>query len=309
MHYGKIMVVPGENGSRFPFNSSILIVDEVCTIVDPGAGKKTILDLKSRFNIELVLNTHYHFDHIAYNYMFPEARLLINEIDSPCFVDKKELARRLGMVDCFGEEWTDGWLERIKEPNTAQSPYSPQNRHEWWLSTARLDGTYQWGDTFDFGTTKMTVVGAPGHTGGFSCFYFPEQGLVYTGDIDLTAFGPWYAGRDSDIDAFINSARNLGELDADAFVTGHELGTLTKKEFKQKLELYLGIIDHRDELILSALSIPHTLHELTELGMFYGRRFLVDDWIMAWEQMQVRKHLERLLRQGMIKQAEETFFR
>jgi len=300
MRYGKIMVVWGENESRFPFNSTILIIDEVCTIVDPGVGKDILLNLKSKYNIKQVLNTHYHFDHIAYNYLLPDARLLINEIDSECFLDKRELARRLGMVDCFGEAWTDGWLKRIMNPNTAQSPHSPQNRHEWWLSTARLDGTYRWNDTLDFGTTKMKVVGSPGHTGGFSCFYFPEEGLVYTGDIDLTSFGPWYAGRDGNIEDFIRSAWNICALDADVFITGHGLGPLTKTEFKSKLEAYLDIIECRDQKILSKLSKPLTLKELSELGIFYGRRFLVDDWIRAWEEMSIRKHLERLLDQKKI---------
>jgi hypothetical protein len=34
---------------------------------------------------------------------------------------------------------------------------------------------------------------------------FPGEGIVYTGDIDLTSFGPWRFGADGDMDQFIKS--------------------------------------------------------------------------------------------------------
>ena len=124
---------------------------------------------------------------------------------------------------------------RYTTSGTPDSPYSPQNRHEWWLSTARLHGTYKWGDIIDFGHTKMRIIAAPGHSAGFCCLHFPELGVVYTGDIDLTAFGPWYFGADGDIGCFIDSALSLPKLDADTFITGHEEGILSRPAFIAKL--------------------------------------------------------------------------
>ena len=124
---------------------------------------------------------------------------LVNEIEKDCYSSPREIALRYGFHEVFGHDWIESWLARISRPDTPPSPYSLQNRHEWTLSTARLDGTFKWGEEFDLGATSMEVVGAPGHTAGFCCLFFPHQGAVYTGDIDLTVFGPWYV-KDGDIE-------------------------------------------------------------------------------------------------------------
>ncbi|TFG38035.1 MAG: MBL fold metallo-hydrolase, partial [Syntrophobacterales bacterium] len=66
--FGPISIVPGENGSTFPFCTSIFIDDDTKVLIDPGAGLNPLGDLKGRERIDMVINTHYHFDHIAYNY-------------------------------------------------------------------------------------------------------------------------------------------------------------------------------------------------------------------------------------------------
>lgn len=298
MEIGRIRIIQGERGGRFPFCNTLLIDDRVKVIVDPGAGLERLSEVRKSVPVDMVVNTHYHFDHIAYNYLFDESEIYINQFESDCFINTEEVARRNGVAQIYGEEWLKDWLERISRKDTPQSPYSPQNRHEWLLSTARLTGTYRWGQVFHLGGTRMEVVGTPGHCQGFSCLYFPGEGAVYTGDIDLTGFGPWYGAPDSDIDQFIESSRKIAGLDADYFITGHEAGVLSRKEFRAGLDAYLEKIAGRDRRIASALEIPLTLKEIAELGLIYGKQFLVDQWVRAWEELMVAKHLERMVNRG-----------
>lgn len=297
---GKIKFIPGDKGGRFPFCNSLFIDDSVKTVIDPGAGLNKMAEIKNKASVDLVINSHYHFDHIAYNYVFNESKIYLNETESDCFQNREKIARRLGMTEVYGNKWVSGWLDKISRPDSPQSPYTPQNRYEWWLSTARLDGTYKWGDIFDFGNTKMEVIGTPGHTAGFSCFYFPDHGVIYTGDIDLTNFGPWYCGADGEIDSFIDSARKIAGLNADTYITGHEAGILSRKDFLNQIENYLKIISERDKKIISVLSSPLNLKEIAELGLIYGKKYTVDDWIRAWEELTVKKHLKKLLDKGMV---------
>jgi glyoxylase-like metal-dependent hydrolase (beta-lactamase superfamily II) len=292
--FGPIKIIPGENRGRFPFCTSIFIDDDVKTIIDPGAGLKPLQELKDK--IDIVVNTHYHFDHIAYNHLFERAKVFVNDKEAPCFRNRKNIGSLLGMEEVYGKKWVDGWLKRISDPHTEQSPYSPQNNHFWWLSTSKVDETYAWGDILDFGKTRMQVIGTPGHSLGFSCMYFPDYGIVYVADIDLTDFGPWYGGTDGDIDLFIKSCKNLEALDAKFFITGHEKGILGKQEFKAGLKTFLEKIDERDEKILSALKIPHTLEELTDKGLVYGKKFHVDEWLYMWEHIMIKKHVQRLVK-------------
>jgi hydroxyacylglutathione hydrolase len=300
MEFGKIKVIQGQNNGRFPFCNSLLINDGVKVIIDPGAGLDLMQQIREGMNIDLVINTHFHFDHIAYNYLFDHSRIFINDQEGECYRNRREILKRLGMTDYYGDAWTQGWLDRISRPDSVQSPYTPQNRHEWWLSTARLDGTYQWGDVMDFGTTRMEVIGTPGHSEGFCCLYFPSEGIVYTGDIDLTSFGPWCFGADSNMDQFIKSAEIIANLDVETYITGHEAGIVNRGDFRRALKKYIEVIEKREARILAAIAEPISLNDLCAMGLIYGKKFLVDEWVRAWDALTVRKHLDRLSARGII---------
>jgi len=299
--FGKIQVIRGQNKGRFPFCNSLLITDRVKVIIDPGAGLVMMKKVKDEADIDLVINTHFHFDHIAYNYLFDQSKIYINDVESDCYRNRKRILQRLGMIDYYGDDWAEGWFDRISRPDSVQSLYSPQNRHEWWLSTARVDGTYRWGDIMDFGTTKMEVIGTPGHSAGFCCFHFPNEGAVYVGDMDLTSFGPWYFGADGDIEQFIVSSENIASLDAEIFITGHEAGVVSRDDFRTAIRKYIEIIDQRDQLILAAIDESVSLEYLHSMGLIYSKKFLADEWVCAWGMGALKKHLDRLVARGIIK--------
>jgi hydroxyacylglutathione hydrolase len=305
--FGPLKVIPGENGSRFPFSSTLFIDDDVKVVIDTGAGSKAMRELKEKQRIDMVINTHYHFDHMAYNYLFDESKILINDREAECYRDRSRIGFLLGMVEVYGEEWADAWLDRIANPDTEQTPYSPQNNHKWWLSSARVDEEYSWGDIIDFGRTKAHVIGTPGHSEGFCCMYFPDLGVAYVADFDLTAFGPWYGGTDGDIDLFIESCRNIAQLDAKYFITGHEIGILEKNDFKIGLDKYLHQIEKRDSLILSKLSEPLTLEDVADMGLIYGKKFHEDAWVAMWNHLMTKKNLLRLVRNGKVKLVDNKY--
>lgn len=299
--------MPGEEKSRFPYCTSIFINDDVKVLIDPGAGNRPLQKLKNEVDIDMVINTHYHFDHISYNYLFEDSRILLNEKEAECFKDRHVLGSLLGMEEVYGEAWVEDWLKRIARPDTVQSPFSPQNNHQWWLSTARIDGRYKWGDVLEFGKTKMHVIGAPGHSLGFCCMYFPDYGAIYVADLDLTAFGPWYGGSDGDIDEFISSCRKIADIDAEFFITGHEIGIVGKDDFRSRLKNFLEVIEIRDTRIISLVSKPMTLKELVDHGVIYGRKYHVDAWLYMWEYIMVNKHLQRLIKQQRISLVDGNF--
>ena len=125
--------------------------------------------------------------------------------------------------------------------------------------------------------------------------YFPEQGVAYVADIDLTAFGPWYGGTDGNIDLFIDSCRKIEDLDAKYFITGHEFVVVTRDDFRAGLAAFLDRINQRDALLLEQLTHPMTLVELSDMGIIYGKKFHVDAWVYMWNYLMTKKHLERLI--------------
>ena len=66
------------------------------------------------------------------------------------------------------------------------------------------DGEIQDGQTISTGRVSFQVVSLPGHSAGHCGFLFPEQGFIFTADINLDS-KPFFAMLDSDVDDFIHS--------------------------------------------------------------------------------------------------------
>ncbi len=308
--FGPITLLEGQHNSHFPWCRTLFINDREKVIVDPGADAALLQKINESNSISRVFNTHYHFDHIRGNALFPQAQVWMNEIEADCFRDRLNIPRRVGIQEVYGDKGVQEWLNYIQQKNPPQTPYSPSRNPLWFSASTRLDGTYKDGEVFTFGQVEMEIINSPGHSEGHSCLLFPRQRVVYTTDIDLTAWGPYYGGSDSDIDLFITSARALCFLDVDFYITGHEAGVVAKPEFLRRIEEYLAIIDQRDAKILRALQEPLAIDDLTRLGFIYGGpQYVADDpWVFAWEKMSLVQHLGRLLKCGDIGFLKGRFF-
>lgn len=307
--FGPVSVIFGEPSSVFP-NCTSLYVDGLTerAVIDPGAGPEALKAFAGR--VDLVVNTHYHFDHIWGNHFFRGSPVLLNEVEKNCFPDLEEVGSRLGIREVYGDEGVKDWIDKLARTGgvaasrrgggvTPRAPHSPAYRPEWWLSTRTPARSYPYGE-FNVGSVRAVMVHTPGHTAGLACPFFPDEGLVYTADIDLTRFGPWYAGTDGDMDAFAVSARALLALDADWYLTGHQEGLVRKADFAQRLEDYLGVIGERDRRALEVLGNGASEEELLREGLLYGSRYHADPWIYMWDLVATRKHIERLRQKGVL---------
>ncbi|MDD5712467.1 MAG: MBL fold metallo-hydrolase, partial [Smithellaceae bacterium] len=100
--FGAVEVIHGENMAKFPCCNSLFINGDVKALIDPGSGRKTLEILKERSRVDVIVNTHYHFDHIAYNYLFEEAKIFINSLEAQCFRNRIHIGTLLVMRDVYG---------------------------------------------------------------------------------------------------------------------------------------------------------------------------------------------------------------
>ena len=160
-------------------------------------------------------------------------------------------------------------------------------------SIGKINFTYQEGDTISFGKENAYVIHTPGHADSMCCFYFPEQSLCYVSDYNvLSDWGPWYGGEESSIQELIKSADRLKEIDADYFVTAHDQAVLTKQEFLKHLGKFISVIDERNRKIESLVKKDISFYELSDLGIFYEKKYHYIHWVRTWETLMLIKHLE-----------------
>ena len=73
-----MVFIPGMGG-KYPFCNSLYIDDKKKAIIDPASDESFLRKLAGGKKVDIIINSHYHEDHIAFNYLFPEAELYVHE--------------------------------------------------------------------------------------------------------------------------------------------------------------------------------------------------------------------------------------
>jgi glyoxylase-like metal-dependent hydrolase (beta-lactamase superfamily II) len=261
----------GKNKGTFPYSNSLLILDEEIVLIDSGLGREITRALKD--HVDILINSHYHIDHIIDNHLFENLWVVENEAEATVsFEDYKKFA---GIYNIPVEKQWENWFNDYFEFH----PSKPSR-------------TFKPNEIFDFGDTKWEPVHTPGHTEGHCCFYESERKIMYSTDIDLTPFGPWYGNPSAHLPDFIESIKKVIQMKIDVIASSHSF--VRRDGIEEAFKRYLNVIYQRDEKILSLLREDKSLEDLRQSEIIYkkgGKYYEAFSW---FERNMIDKHLERL---------------
>lgn len=203
------------------FDSNIyLILDELVALVDAGTGQNQELVKKNlrKFDvtpkdIDLLINTHCHYDHTGGNPAFLKAagcELAIHELDAGPLRTGDETVT---LAANFG-----AYLEPL-EPTRVL--------HE--------------GDQIKLGSLTLEVLHTPGHTRGSASLYERAEKMLFSGD---TVFRDGVGRVDcptGDINAMRKSLRKLSQLEVQKLFPGH--GPIVDKNGNLHIEGALRLLN------------------------------------------------------------------
>ncbi len=274
---GPVRLVPGRRGGRYPHCNSVLIDSGPRAVIDPGSNRHELRELAQQ-GIGIAILSHYHSDHLR---------------------DLKELDGAAVWVHASEKNAVESWegmAPLVWFPDEVQDPTWKKRKLKevggWGWPVAE---TFQHEQEITVGDARVIVIHSPGHTPGHCCFWFPDQKILYSADIDLTDFGPWYGNAASDVDAFLDSIRRIRALRPELTVTGHETGVVTG-DISDRLDAYAAIIERRHSMILDFLSAPRTLDEIVSRAFIYGSYYSPTNSYHLQEWRMVRHHLASALR-------------
>ncbi len=287
--FGQILFIPGSKKGNYPYCNSLYIDDEKKAVIDPGSDESVLLNLHKKSPLDIIINSHYHEDHFTYNYLFPDAEFYIHKYDVSGFESLDTLMYNYGLK---GDESEMFWRSFMID----------YFHYEERVPARELED----GDILDFGKTKLEVIHSPGHTKGHCSFYCEDEGVLFLGDLDLSAFGPWYGDRFSDIGDTIESVKKLMEIPAEIFITSHDMGII-KGSIKELAESYLNVIDEREGRLLEFLDIPRTLDEIVDQWIIYKKPREPKEFFLVGERAMMRKQLEYSISKGRIETREDKY--
>ncbi len=275
-----LYLVPARNYGRFPFAHSFLVEKSLRALIDTGCGAETLELLDQRHPVDWVISSHSHPDHTALNWKFAG----------------KPLYAPLYAAETFGDFEKLG--DRFTEPGDLLQPWREYVTATMNFKTALPTHTFSDGDVFDFGGISLVVVHTPGHTVDHTCLFEPVHGILFSFDIDLTSFGPWYGHAESDIEAFEASIRKVMALEPRIVVSSHK--GIIAADIPARLQRFLDVFEERDRTLLRLLPGVQSLEDLVNLSPFYQGYPYAATLLRYWESQMVYKHLERLIERGLV---------
>jgi glyoxylase-like metal-dependent hydrolase (beta-lactamase superfamily II) len=173
---------------------------------DTNFGEVRTKELLLSEKPDFALISHYHLDHALWG------GFVRSVSDAELFVP-------------FGEE------DYVAKPGfflekTGQGP-SAELWKQFVLEHLKFGGVrefriYDRSFSLDLKKTKMAFMPAPGHSPGHMTAYFPQEKILFTSDLGLGLFGPWYGFKDGDICHYVASLLNLKALKPKLLLTGHD---------------------------------------------------------------------------------------
>lgn len=290
LELGPIKFLRRKQQSCYPYCHSLLVLGSESLLIDPGADKDFFRELAARQLVTQIFLSHYHEDHRKYLYFFSGCSVRVPAAEVPAFASLAKL------WECFGvgKGLYRQYLEEVVVPEFRLQPLlTPQAYNPW--------------EEYRLGGVNMVVWPAPGHTPGHSCFYFPEQGIIYLADLDLTPFGPWYGDAASDLEALWHSLDAVAQCPARIFLTAHGQGIFSADEAPEAFARYRQVIRDREVRLLQRLQQPRTLEELVAERLIYRpdlQPVFVYDHL---ERQMISQHLAWLERRGLVYRQDEVY--
>jgi glyoxylase-like metal-dependent hydrolase (beta-lactamase superfamily II) len=288
-----VHLVRGENRARFPEANTLLIDDEILTLVDAGSSianiETTLKDLGHQVSdIARIVLTHFHIDHKGHASQIQE----ISDCEVICHPLAETGVKTFeGMVDYYGigghryyEDWR-GLLDL---------------RFNHVVTNYKVTGNFQDGKSINCGETELIPIHLPGHTIDHTCFGINGMETLLLVDIDLTRFGPWYGNRVSDVTEFKTSVQKVIDLNPKIGISSHLMNPVIE-DLDARLRTYLSIFDTREERILDSISHGFdTVEKLVMRPTIYPR--IPRDAYLVFEQFMIEKHLEILMKAGLVRE-------
>jgi len=279
-NFGPIRFIPGINRGKYPYCHSVYI-EGAKILIDPASDRERLKRLLHEEGVEQVWLSHWHEDHFMDLDLFDDLPLGIHPQDAPPLADVESFLDAYNIQD---PGFRKSWREIVTDTFHFR-PRTPQVVLE--AGPLDLDGL------------TVEILHTPGHTPGHLSFLFPEHGVLFLGDYDLTTFGPWYGDRDSSIAETITSVRRLEKTPARTWLTCHETGIFEKPPGRLWAD-YLGVIDNREEELLAFLDQSRSREEIVNAWIVYRKEREPADFYRFAEWAIINKHLEGLMAAGRV---------
>jgi len=293
----RIKVIRPNAKSIFPYSNSVIVEDDIVTVIDAGAGANAYAEIVPE-RVRSLLLTHIHFDHIHGAYLFSNAGITVAPEEEKAYRDIKVYQDLLGFYlwdRLMGRPRDDTLTRVIATHDDIKMPV---------LSDFNVTGCFTDNMVISTGHVEFRAMHTPGHSPGHYVFYFEKDGILFSSDLDLAARGPWYGGASCDFGLLEESVRKIMNIKPEILVTSHRKVFYRKHDDIDGMFIkYLDIALSREERVIKYFNESRTLADLALLE-FSSQGQPANQFEEFWSKVMIQKHVDNLLRKKIITEVE-----
>jgi cyclase len=233
----------GANVAFISTGEGVILID---TPMLPEQARHWCTEIQKRTGQEVtyILNTDHHRAHVVGNQFFPTAAVVAHELAW------KEM-----------KSYGDSFRTRLLNMYSDRMPEAVEFWQEH-LEIVPPEITYTGRTIFLKGGTEIHLIPLGGHTPATTVVFFPQERLLFAGDLVVTNRPPFLS--QGDTKEWLAALTYLRRLDYDILIPGH--GELTGKEATESMSSFLRLVRRKvRSAYRSGLSKADTARSLSHL--------------------------------------------
>lgn len=260
-------------------------------IIDSNMGPETVPFLLEEKPDAAVIS-HYHLDHGAWG------ATVLEHTPAEVFVPSGE-ERYLTDITYFLDQTAapSGLVEEWREFSVGGCGYRELKRHT----------AYEPGDTFSDQGLRIECIDTAGHSPSHRSFYFPEDRVLFTGDMGIDRFGPWYGWEDCDLPRLVATILTLRGLPAEILLTSH--GGMLTSGIDDAWQLALQRLVDREAGVAKRLDQGLSPETIVTQGIFFLEKTKVPEpmrsFLTMWDTTMFNHHRDLLHQGGLLRRFPE----
>lgn len=262
-------------------NNGLLITGEEIIMIDGRFGDEETLAFIRENKVNCYFISHFHIDHVAGAWRIAgetNCRLFLNIMEYKFIQSGEALSQATG----YQQAGVYHLVESILAPR---------------MGFRCLPGIapYELAEIEAVSKGQLRVFQAPGHSPGHFCLYAPQSGSLFTCDLGLDRYGPWYGFPHCSLEHYLASIKTAGEFKAGQLFSSHS--PMISEGVEKAINRCKNIIENRHSAVLSEwYKGKRTVREIAGENIFYPRtdRFgkRAVPLMSFWQESMVRCHLE-----------------
>lgn len=283
----EIEYIEPDSNQNFLSCAGIIVNSKPKVLIDTNIGKSDTLELLQSEKPDIYIITHHHGDHTSWVYHvleYRKAEIYIPRGEEEYFYNVDHLVNKTVGEYPLGFSWKDLTI------------------HYFNYKEIQAYSSYDESLELDCSSVKIKCIDTPGHSPSHKSFYFPDEKIIFTGDLGIDKFGPWYGWANCDLKLYIESLLKINSYEADVIATSH--GGVLKNESDAFLNC-VKIIFNREESIIKRLDEGRSKSEIVSEGIYYFNKSRAPEhfksFYIMWDDFMFEHHMKIIADGGLNK--------